>query len=126
MNLVNEVPLISTDFITVQQKHHRSSNTVQGVRPAPTPPAMSPPPPTLPNLAPSGTSGLPLSLPLATQVLPFTDAQVDDYREQDRWLPVCLILGSWDLESETDPADRKRLTDHEDGLTDLCKSIQRS
>lgn len=43
----------------------------------------------LPHLAPSGDSAFPLS---ESQPPPmdFTDAQVDEYREQDRFLPVGL------------------------------------
>ena len=45
----------------------------------------------LPHLAPVGsTSGaaVPYDHDPNAPVVPFTDAQVDEYREQDRWLPV--------------------------------------
>jgi nuclear transcription Y subunit beta len=48
-------------------------------------------PTSLPNILPSGLQ-LPAELPLQPPNLPFTDAQVDDFREQDRWLPVSRIL----------------------------------
>lgn len=40
-------------------------------------------------LAPSGQAYSATMEP-AAPALPFTDAQVDEYREQDRWLPVGL------------------------------------
>lgn len=42
----------------------------------------------LPSLAPQGGAGL--SAPEAGSAVPFTDAQVDEFREQDRWLPVSV------------------------------------
>jgi hypothetical protein len=39
----------------------------------------------LPNLAPQGGAAL---APAPGTNAAFTDAQVDEYREQDRWLPV--------------------------------------
>ena len=44
----------------------------------------------LPNLAPSG--GVEISFEDSADHLPFTDAQVDGFREQDRWLPVSMHL----------------------------------
>jgi hypothetical protein len=41
----------------------------------------------LPNLAPQGGASLAAPAVGATSAA-FTDAQVDEYREQDRWLPV--------------------------------------
>jgi hypothetical protein len=70
----------------------------------------------LPNLAPQG------DIKHATSpqevLLNFTDAQVEEFREQDRFLPVCLCpsvspssLMNWDgygyIESEAD--DRLRM-----------------
>ena len=46
--------------------------------------------PRLPGLAPSGGVAASPVIPALTN-LPFTDAQVDEFREQDRWLPVSLI-----------------------------------
>lgn len=43
----------------------------------------------LQNIAPQGGAGL--SAPAQGGNAAFTDAQVDEYREQDRWLPVRLI-----------------------------------
>jgi nuclear transcription Y subunit beta len=48
-----------------------------------------PPPSSFPNIAPIGTPIIPPAQPTAN--LPFTDAQVDDFREQDRWLPVSSL-----------------------------------
>ena len=45
-------------------------------------------PPAFPHVAPIGTILIQPSAPLPTSAAPFTDAQVDEYREQDRWLPV--------------------------------------
>lgn len=42
------------------------------------------------GLAPSGSTAPP-ELDLYRELEPFTDAQVDDFREQDRWLPVGLF-----------------------------------
>lgn len=42
------------------------------------------------GLAPSGAIGPPAFEP-AQELEPFTDAQVDDFREQDRWLPVSCL-----------------------------------
>jgi len=39
----------------------------------------------LPNLAPQGGAA---AAPAQGTNAAFTDAQVDEYREQDRWLPV--------------------------------------
>jgi hypothetical protein len=47
----------------------------------------------LPSLAPSGSKIAPVDIS-TTEVLPFTDAQVEEYREQDRWLPVSLAFTS--------------------------------
>ncbi|KAL7422811.1 transcriptional activator hap3 [Cryptotrichosporon argae] len=44
----------------------------------------------LPSLAPSG-SALPPAAPPAAPAIPFTDAQVDEFREQDRWLPIANV-----------------------------------
>lgn len=45
----------------------------------------------LPHLAPVGSSSaVPYSIDPDAAAAPFTDAQVDEFREQDRWLPVCL------------------------------------
>ncbi|GFZ49573.1 Transcriptional activator HAP3 [Saitozyma sp. JCM 24511] len=46
--------------------------------------------PSLPSLAPSGSS-FPLSVDPPAPNLPFTDAQVDEFREQDRWLPIANV-----------------------------------
>jgi hypothetical protein len=56
----------------------------------------------LPHLAPLGDTGVPHATPTSGPDLPFTDAQVDEFREQDRWLPVRnhsppLYLGLGDL-----------------------------
>ncbi len=45
----------------------------------------------LPNLAPSGAGskdGVGVHHPPSAKEISFTDAQVDEFREQDRWLPV--------------------------------------
>ena len=39
------------------------------------------------GLAPSGSTA-PIAFEPIREPEPFTDAQVDDFREQDRWLPV--------------------------------------
>jgi len=44
----------------------------------------------LPNLAPTGSTGLDVTPPVVPD-LPFTDAQVDGFREQDRWLPIANV-----------------------------------
>lgn len=47
--------------------------------------------PQLPHLAPSGSGGgltYNAALDAMVPAQPFTDAQVDEFREQDRWLPV--------------------------------------
>ena len=44
--------------------------------------------PALPHLAPTCAILIQPSVPILTSGASFTDAQVDEYREQDRWLPV--------------------------------------
>jgi hypothetical protein len=95
----------------------------------------------LPSLAPSGSS-FPLSVDPPAPNLPFTDAQVDEFREQDRWLPVSkagcpfahLPFSSESLTYLHVPdsvltlhvADRQRLEDHEELVTYECKGVERS
>ncbi|ORX38483.1 histone-fold-containing protein [Kockovaella imperatae] len=43
----------------------------------------------LPNLAPSGGGDIPYEQ--RADPLPFTDAQVDGFKEQDRWLPIANV-----------------------------------
>ncbi|KAK4688699.1 nuclear transcription Y subunit beta, partial [Tremellales sp. Uapishka_1] len=46
----------------------------------------------LPSLAPSGSGTSSSMLPLSTLIpVPFTDEQVEEYREQDRWLPIANV-----------------------------------
>ncbi|ORY35536.1 histone-fold-containing protein [Naematelia encephala] len=59
--------------------------------PPPTSTTIGQTPNSLPNLAPVGTSGKPLSAPPTAPDLPFTDAQVEEFREQDRWLPIANV-----------------------------------
>lgn len=42
----------------------------------------------LPHLAPHGNTTVSHPVPTPAADLPFTDAQVEEFREQDRWLPV--------------------------------------
>ncbi|WOO78592.1 Transcriptional activator HAP3 [Vanrija pseudolonga] len=44
----------------------------------------------LPNLAPQGGASGPAAT-AAAPAAPFTDAQVDEFREQDRWLPIANV-----------------------------------
>jgi hypothetical protein len=49
----------------------------------------------LPHLAPLGNASIPHSALTPTADLPFTDAQVEEFREQDRWLPVSISYKLW-------------------------------
>jgi hypothetical protein len=49
----------------------------------------------LPHLAPSGDIGVAQDATAPEVSLKFTEAQVEEYKEQDRYLPVCLYLLSF-------------------------------
>ena len=118
-------PFIAPNLLDSTQEQRQRASAHPPSSPMPETPALS----LLPNLAPTGAEGsVHHAGPTTTSDLAFTDAQVEEFKEQDRWLPVSHIkieILSTYIDFLRFLADRKRRSNHEDVVAQLCQSIQR-